>query len=59
MRVEVAAGAIWREMENEVVILNVDTGVYYGISGAGRHIWLELVEHGFVGKGPRLASEEV
>ena len=50
MRVEVAAGAIWREMENEVVILNVDTGVYYGISGAGRHIWLELVEHGLLEK---------
>jgi hypothetical protein len=50
MRVEVAAGAIWREMENEVVILNVDTGVYYGISGAGRHIWLELVEHGSLEK---------
>jgi hypothetical protein len=46
MRVEIGQEAIWRELDDEVVILNVETGVYFGLNGSGRQFWLELVEHG-------------
>ena len=48
MRVEIGEEAIWRELDDEVVILNVETGVYFGLNGSGRQFWLELVEHGSV-----------
>jgi Coenzyme PQQ synthesis protein D (PqqD) len=46
MRVQIGQEAIWRELDDEVVILNVETGVYFGLNGSGRQFWLELVEHG-------------
>jgi len=33
-----------------VVILNIETGVYFGLNGSGGQIWRELVQHGSVEK---------
>lgn len=46
MRVEINDGVTWRDLAGDVVILNVETGVYFGLDGAGGQIWRELVEHG-------------
>lgn len=37
---------VWREIDAEIVILNLATGYYYGLEGAGNDIWRLLVEHG-------------
>jgi coenzyme PQQ synthesis protein D (PqqD) len=50
MRVEISDGVIWRDLEGNVVILNVDSGVYFGLDGSGGQIWRELVDHGSVEK---------
>jgi len=50
MRVEISDGVTWRELGGDVVILNVETGVYFGLDGSGGVIWRELVEHGSVEK---------
>jgi len=50
MRVEISDGVIWRDLGGDVVILNVETGVYFGLDGSGGQIWRELVEHGSVEK---------
>jgi hypothetical protein len=50
MRVEITDGVTWRDVDGDVVILNVETGVYFGLDGAGGLIWRELVEHGSLEK---------
>lgn len=29
----------WRTVENETVVLNIDTGIYYTLDGSGKTIW--------------------
>jgi hypothetical protein len=50
MRVKINDGVIWRELGEDVVILSVETGVYFGLDGPGGRIWRELVEHGSLKK---------
>lgn len=45
MRVELGDDVTWCDIQNDVVILNVGTGVYFGLEGAGGQMWRELVEH--------------
>lgn len=50
MRVEIIDGVIWRDLRGDVVILNVETGVYFGLDGSSGQIWRKLVVHGSVEK---------
>ena len=50
MRVEISDGVIWRDLGGDVVILNVESGIYFGLDGSGGQIWRELVEHGSIEK---------
>jgi hypothetical protein len=50
MRVEISDGVIWRDVGGDVVVLNVEAGVYFGIDGSGSQMWRELAEHGSVEK---------
>jgi hypothetical protein len=45
MRVELGDDVTWCDIQDDVVILNLDTGVYFGLEGAGGQMWRELVEH--------------
>jgi Coenzyme PQQ synthesis protein D (PqqD) len=45
MRVELGDDVTWCDIQDDVVILNVDTGVYFGLEGTGGQMWRELVEH--------------
>jgi hypothetical protein len=31
--------AVWRDVDGEVVVLNVMTGQYYGLDDVGSHVW--------------------
>jgi hypothetical protein len=37
---------VWEDLEGEIVILNLATGMYYGIEGQGNDMWRLLAEHG-------------
>ena len=50
MRVEISDGVIWRDLGGDIVILNVETGVYFGLDGSGGQIWRELAKHGSIEK---------
>jgi Coenzyme PQQ synthesis protein D (PqqD) len=50
MRIEISEGVIWAEVGGDVIILNVETAVYFGLDGSGGHIWRELAEHGSLEK---------
>jgi len=37
---------VWRELDGEIVVLNLATGNYYGLEGAANDMWRLLSEHG-------------
>lgn len=37
--------ALIRELENEAILLNLKTGIYYGLNPVGARAWQLLVEH--------------
>ena len=37
---------VWRDLDGEIVILNLATGHYYGLEGTANRMWPLLVEHG-------------
>lgn len=43
--IEVAENVLFRELHGETVILNLDTGYYFGLDEIGTRMWLLLHEH--------------
>jgi hypothetical protein len=37
--------AVFRELDGEMVILNLDTGIYFGLDEVGTRMWMLLREH--------------
>jgi len=37
---------VFRDLAGESVILNLETGIYFGLNEVGTRIWSLLVEHG-------------
>lgn len=35
---------VWREVDDEIVILDIKASVYVGVNASGRVLWLRLVE---------------
>lgn len=45
--VEVSGNAIFRELDGEAVILDLDSGTYFGLNSSGTRMWNLLVQqHG-------------
>jgi hypothetical protein len=44
--VSVPKDVVFRELDGEAVILNLDTGTYFGLDGVGTRIWQFCQEHG-------------
>lgn len=45
MEIELAEEQIvWRDLDGEVVILNLESGIYFGLEGTGNDIWRLLAE---------------
>jgi hypothetical protein len=42
-RIVVAEAAIFRELDGEAVLLNLDTGIYFGLDEVGTRMW-QLIE---------------
>jgi hypothetical protein len=43
--VGVAPDVVFRELDGEAVILNLDTGIYFGLDPIGTRIWELIQEH--------------
>jgi hypothetical protein len=37
---------VFRELDGETVLLNLDSGVYFGLDAVGTRVWALLLEHG-------------
>lgn len=46
MRVKVPEQVVFRELENETVLLNLSTGFYFGLDDVGTRMWLAMEKHG-------------
>ena len=46
MKIEIADDVVWRDLGGEIVILNLATQHYFGLTGAGNDIWRLIAEHG-------------
>ena len=44
--IRIAKNVIWREIEGEAVLLDLDNGLYYGLDEMGLQMWSLLEEHG-------------
>ena len=43
-RVEISPSVIYRDVSGEVVLLNLQSGVYYGLDPVGSRMWQLLME---------------
>jgi hypothetical protein len=43
--VRIPDDVIFRELDGEAVVLNLDTGIYFGLDAVGTRIWRLLEEH--------------
>jgi hypothetical protein len=48
-RVSVPPTVLFRELEGEAVVLNLETESYYGLDDVGTRVWRVLAERGTVG----------
>ena len=46
MRLRVADNVVCRNLAGESVLLNLDTGTYFGLDAVGTHLWNLVAEHG-------------
>lgn len=46
MRLRVADNVVFRNLAGESVLLNLDTGTYFGLDAVGTHLWSLVAKHG-------------
>ena len=46
MRLRVADNVVFRHLAGESVLLNLDTGKYFGLDAVGTRLWNLVAEHG-------------
>ena len=45
MNIKIASDVVWNTLDDEIVILNLASGVYFSVGGVGRRFW-ELLADG-------------
>lgn len=56
--VHVAEDVVFRELDGEAVILNLQSGVYFGLDAMGTRIWQLCQEHGSIRSVWRAIQDE-
>ena len=57
-RVTVPQGVMFRDLDGEAVVLELESGRYFGLNETGTRMWLLLPEHGEVGPALRALLDE-
>ena len=47
-RIRINDDVLWQQLQGEAVLLNLKTGVYFGLNPIGTRVWDLLAEHGTV-----------
>jgi Coenzyme PQQ synthesis protein D (PqqD) len=45
MNVKISENVMWRDLDGEIVILNLVSGIYFSVDGVGSRIWILMSEH--------------
>ena len=56
--IQISEDAVFRELDGEAVILNLDTGIYFGLNTTGTRIWNLIAQHGLLQKVFETMAEE-
>lgn len=56
--VKVAPGVRFQDLGGEAVLLELETGRYYGLDEVGTRMWSLLAEHGSLGDTERILLDE-
>ncbi|MDF0676282.1 MAG: PqqD family protein [Nitrospira sp.] len=46
MHLRIAHNVVFRDLAGESVLLNLDTGTYFGLDAVGTRVWNLIAEHG-------------
>ena len=57
-RVAIGGDVVCRELEGEAIILNLDSGTYFGLDSVGTRIWSLLQEYGSLRRTFELLEQE-
>jgi hypothetical protein len=57
-RIEVRDSVLTREIDGEMVLLDLASEIYYGLDDVGTRIWATLVEHGSVSAARQALIDE-
>jgi len=57
-RVRINDDVVFRDLQGELVLLNLKTGVYFGLDPVGSRIWQLIQEHQFLHKVLHAVVEE-
>jgi len=57
-KAQVGKDVLFQELEGEAVLLNLKTGVYFGLDPVGARIWKLLAEHNRLGAIAEVITEE-
>ena len=49
---------LFRELNGEAVLLNLDSGKYYGLGAIGTRMWTLLTEHGEIERASQVLLDE-
>ena len=55
---QVGEDAVFRDLDGEAVLLNLDTGIYFGLNKSGTRIWNLIAQHGSLQKVLDAMAEE-
>ena len=56
--VAICDDVVWRELEGEAVILNLDSGIYFGLDPVGTRMWALVQESGSLRRAFEVLLEE-
>lgn len=57
--IHVHPDVVWRDVDGEIVLLNVVTGQYFGLDDIGSRVWLILQQEGDAGAPISRLSERI
>jgi hypothetical protein len=57
-RVEIPDTVVFRDLDGEVVILDLESSTYFGLDPVGTRMWTLIGEHGSLGKVYEVLQEE-
>jgi hypothetical protein len=57
-RVEIPDTVVFRDLDGEAVILNLESSTYFGLDPVGTRMWVLLHEHGSLGKVHEILTQE-